>query len=134
MMFGCGPFKDNRVAARAVGNIKLDFKESGEKHLRGIDTVLAEQKKLGVVGLLDRCSKGSHTGEHAESSQATSHQLRRAGRGLQVLWAFSKGLRGLVFDRLSRVDLQIVKRHRSTETQVISLIKYHAFKKHYIIK
>ena len=48
------PFRDNRVAADAVRNIKMDFAESGEKGFSGNDieqAVLAEQKKLHTPGL-----------------------------------------------------------------------------------
>eukprot|EP00929_Paragymnodinium_shiwhaense_P113479 TRINITY_DN81768_c0_g1_i1.p1 TRINITY_DN81768_c0_g1~~TRINITY_DN81768_c0_g1_i1.p1 ORF type:complete len:557 (-),score=102.32 TRINITY_DN81768_c0_g1_i1:306-1976(-) len=48
------PFKNNRIAAHAVRNIKMDFMESGEKRFSGheIETaVLAEQKNLESVGL-----------------------------------------------------------------------------------
>ena len=48
------PFRDNRVAAHAVRNIKMDFAESGEKGFSGNDieqAVLAEQKKLHTPGL-----------------------------------------------------------------------------------
>ena len=48
------PFRDNRVAAHAVRNIKMDFAESGEKDFSGNDieqAVLSEQKKLHNPGL-----------------------------------------------------------------------------------
>jgi len=48
------PFKNNPIAAGAVRNIKLDFKESGEASFSGYaieTTVLAEQQKLHTPGL-----------------------------------------------------------------------------------
>ena len=48
------PFRNNRQAAQAVRNIKLDFQESGEKGFSGNDieqAVLAEQKALQEPGL-----------------------------------------------------------------------------------
>ena len=48
------PFRDNRVPAHAVRNIKMDFAESGEKGFSGNDieqAVLSEQKKLHTPGL-----------------------------------------------------------------------------------
>uniref|UniRef100_A0A7S1F2U9 Alpha-type protein kinase domain-containing protein n=1 Tax=Noctiluca scintillans TaxID=2966 RepID=A0A7S1F2U9_NOCSC len=47
-------FKNNRVAARAVRNIKMDFKESGEGRFSGYEIenmVLAEQQKLSTPGI-----------------------------------------------------------------------------------
>lgn len=48
------PFKENRAAAHAVRNIKMDFAESGEGRFSGNDiesAVLTEQGKLGSSGL-----------------------------------------------------------------------------------
>eukprot|EP00415_Alexandrium_ostenfeldii_P001621 UN1621 len=48
------PFRDNRVAARAVRNIKMDFKESGDAKVSGHlieQTVLTEQRSMSPVTL-----------------------------------------------------------------------------------
>ena len=83
------PFRENRVAARAVRNIELDFKESGEKGFSGNDieqAVLDVQQKCspGLGMLIDAAKAELKSG----SSELASARPQLHGRTMQLraLW------------------------------------------------
>lgn len=67
-------FRDNRVAARAVRNIKLDFKESGEKGFSGNDIEQA------VLDVQQKCSPGLGMLIDAAKAELKSGRLRARKR------------------------------------------------------
>lgn len=68
------PFRENRVAARAVRNIKLDFKESGEKGFSGNDIEQA------VLDVQEKCSPGLGMLIDAAKAELKSGRLRARKR------------------------------------------------------
>ena len=92
------PFRENRVAARAVRNIKLDFMESGEKSFSGNDieqAVLEVQKKsspgLGMLidaakaelksGRLRARKRPATAARENDASESTTDWTKAIGEG-----------------------------------------------------